>query len=219
MSGKGLPPRFIYLCGCDGSGKSTHARTVLAWLDSQQCDARLAWIRFPFLTSAPLLAYARWRGYSWYQRLNGIVQGHWDFADSTVMRKLFPWTMLIDAWLAALLKIYLPLRRGQSVVCERFVIDMIVDQSVAFQTRGLHRKLPWRLYFRLIPEQGHGFILDTGSDTILARRPALIGDKNIENKLQIFRQIAQDQGIPLIDNTPDYGQVAAWIRTAIEPAS
>ncbi len=211
--------QFIYLCGCDGSGKSTHARTILTWLHSQNRSARLVWIRFPFFVSVPLLAYARWRGFSWYESVDNSRQGHWDFSSSAVLRRLFPWSVLADAWLAALLKIYLPLRLGQSVVCERFVVDMIVDQSIAFQTMGLHRQLPWRLYFRLIPKQGQLFILDVDSKRILARRPALSTDKNIDHKIQLFRQIAQDRAVPLIDNTPSQAQVEARIRSAIDQSS
>ena len=72
-------PRFIYITGCDGTGKTTQTRLLLEQFRLQGVKAKQVWIRFPFLLSLPLQAYARWRGLSWNEQSNGGRHGYWCF--------------------------------------------------------------------------------------------------------------------------------------------
>src|SRR5687767_9986185 len=102
-------PRFLYLTGCDGTGKTTQADLLCAWLKQRSIQPRRVWLRFPFIFSLPLLAYARWRRLSWYEVVEGVRHGYWDFRTSILLKALFPWCLLLDAALAAVVKVYLPL--------------------------------------------------------------------------------------------------------------
>ena len=92
--------RFIYITGCDGTGKSTQARLLLAQLKASGIKARHLWLRYPFFLSLPLLAYARLRGYSWREKTGDMEYSYWDFHRSWLMRTIFPWALLLDAALA-----------------------------------------------------------------------------------------------------------------------
>jgi hypothetical protein len=190
-------PRFIYITGCDGTGKTTQARLLLEQLRSQGIKARHVWLRFPFLLSLPLLAYARWRGLSWYQQMGGKRQGYWGFRRSRLLQLFLPWTLLADAALAGLFKIYLPQWRGETVVCERFVLDILVDLAVAFDDPNLHRHLPGRLFLSLLPGRARIAVLDLDAAAIRLRRPDLIYDKKLETRLAIFRLVSGDWELPV----------------------
>jgi hypothetical protein len=157
--------------------------------------ARHVWLRFPFFFSLPLLVYARWRGLSWYERHGQVQHGYWDFRPSHLLRRLLPWTLLVDAGLAGLFNIYLPLWLGQTVVCERFVLDMLADLSVAFDVQDLHRRAPGSWYTRLLPSGAAVFILDLEQATVQARRPDLLTDKRLAQRLEIYRVLCQDLGL------------------------
>lgn len=186
------PPRFIYITGTDGTGKSTQAQLLLSQLQSQGVRCKHVWLRFPFFLSAPLLAYARWRGYSWYEETEGVRHGYWEFKNSTLLRALLPWTLLLDAVLAAMFKIYWPLLIGQTVVCERFVLDMLVDLAVAFEDKTMYRDIPGIFYQYLIPHNALIVILDLDACTIRERRPDLRSDRKLETRLEVFHQLADD---------------------------
>jgi len=189
--------RFIYICGCDGTGKSTQAKLLLKKLHEQGYDPRHLWLRFPFFLSLPLLLYARWRGLSWYEELGAVRHGYWDFRCSWLLRKALPWLLWIDAGLAALPKIVLPIWAGRTIVCERFVIDMLVDLAVALDDRSLHRQLPGKLYLSLIPRNASVFVLDLDGATIRARRQDLQVDRRLDARLSMFRRVAADLGLPM----------------------
>ena len=187
-----LPPRFIYITGCDGTGKTTQAQLLMADLAAQGSQTRHVWLRFPFLFSLPLLVYARVRGFSWYEINAGFRHGYWDFRSSWLLRKWLPWLLLVDASLAALIYIYVPLWLGKTIVCERFVLDMIVDLSVAISDVNFHKKYPGKLFQQILPPQTKIILLDLDPDTIRERRRDLEGDRNLEARLHYYRILRDD---------------------------
>ena len=191
---------FFYLCGCDGTGKSTQSKRLLAHLEAQGRPPTHLWLRFPFLLSLPLLAYARFRGMSWHEEHDGVRHGYWDFRSSWLLRHLLPCTLLCDAAWAALRKIYLPLWKGETIVCERFVFDMLVDLAVAFDDATLHQRLPGRLYRYLLPKDSKVVVLDLDGQTIRQRRADLQSDKRLDRRLKMFRTLSNDLSLTLLSN-------------------
>jgi hypothetical protein len=208
---------FIYVTGCDGAGKTTQANLLQQRLEAEGVPVRRLWLRFPFFFSLPLLAYARWRGLSWHEQDGGASHGYWDFRRSRLLRLLLPWTLLIDASLAGLFKIYLPLWRGETVVCERYILDMLVDLGVAFDEADLARRLPGALYLRLLPRDAQMFILDSDAAALRQRRPDLSADRNLEAKLAAFRQLARVASLPLLPASQPAGELneSIWQRLTI----
>ncbi|MCL4294102.1 MAG: thymidylate kinase-like protein [Anaerolineae bacterium] len=204
-------PRFIYLCGCDGVGKSTQAKQLLTRLTVLGVQSRPLWLRFPFCLSLPLFAYARWQGYSWREESDGVRHGYWDFRRSWLLRTLLPWVLLVDAALAALGQVYLPLWLGQTIVCERFVLDLLVDLVVGFVDPDLPRRWPGRLYPHLLPLKAAIVMLDLEADTIRARRADLQTDWRLEARLEAFRLMAQDQGLAVLSSQSSVLEVSQRI--------
>jgi thymidylate kinase len=208
-------PRFIYLSGCDGTGKSTQARRLLARLESIGLRPRHLWLRFPFLLCLPLLAYARWRGYSWQEQIGEDRHGYWDFRRSWLLKTLLPWVLLLDAMLAALQKVYIPLWLGRTIVCERFALDMLVDLSVAVGDAGLHRRLPGRLYPRLIPRDAALIVLDLDAETIRERRVDLRADRRLEVRLDVFRRLGAERSLQVVSSTAPVDELSRRIQELI----
>ncbi|HEY3312581.1 MAG TPA: hypothetical protein VGK00_13150 [Anaerolineales bacterium] len=186
------PARFIYITGCDGTGKTTQSCLLFERFQTAGVKARRVWLRFPFFFSLPLLAYARWRGLSWYEQSGEVRYGYWDFSRSRLLQEVLPWLLLLDAALAGIPKIYLPLWRGETVICERFILDMLVDLGVAFGNNELYRKLPGRLYLKLLPRNARIFILDLDANTIRKRRADLLADKRLETRLEAYRSLSNN---------------------------
>lgn len=212
---KSNAPRFIYITGCDGTGKTTQAKLMMQHLAERGVQARHLWLRFPFTLSLPLLAYARWRGYSWYEENSGVRHGYWNFRRSWILRVLLPWVMLFDAMLAALHKIYIPLWLGKTIVCERFVLDMLVDLSVGLE-EPLWMRFPGKLFLHLLPRVTQIVVLDLDASTIRNRRYNLALDRNLEPRLAYFRALASDCELPIVVNDQPIPQTLQYIRIMME---
>jgi hypothetical protein len=208
-------PRFIHVTGADGTGKSTQARLLIDHLRSRGIQCRHLWLRFPFFFSLPLLLYARWRGYSWYEVDGGVRHGYWDFRNSWGLRVFLPWVLFVDAALAALRRVYIPLWLGSTLVCERFVWDMLVDLAVAFDDGDIHSRLPGRLYMHLLPRDTVVILLDLDAGTIRGRRADLQADRRLEARLQAFRSMAFIYSIPVLSSRISIEEVNQSIEKMI----
>jgi thymidylate kinase len=206
--------RFVYITGADGTGKSTQARLLIQRLQEQGIRCRHLWLRFPFCFSLPLLAYARCRGYSWREVTDGANHGYWDFRRSWVLRALLPWVLLLDAALAAVNKIYVPLWLGNTIVCERFVMDMLVDLTVACDDWNLHRRLPGRLYLGLVPRSAAIVVLDLDPETVQERRVDLVTDRRLEARLNAFRRLSADQSLSVLSSRAPVAELGQHIWEA-----
>ena len=197
---KMLKSRFVYITGCDGTGKTTQARLMLDALQRAGLQPKHLWLRFPFFFSLPFLLYARFRGYSWYEESHGVRQGYWDFRRSWLLCNLFPWVLLLDATLAAIPRVYLPLLWGKTIVCERFVLDMIVDLAIALDDPGFCRRRPATLFRALLPPGAGVTILDLDATTIRARRADLQVDNRLDARLETFRSLVESAGLRVVSS-------------------
>lgn len=212
--------KFIYITGADGTGKTTQARLLLEQLRLLGVNARPVWLRFPFFFSLPLLAYARLRGLSWYEEAGGARHGYWDFRRSWLMKNIFPWALLLDAALAALWKVYLPLWAGRTIVCERFVLDTLVDLAVAVRDHQFYARLPGKLFIRLLPPGARVLLLDLDPLTIQKRRSDLASDRRLADRLAAFRALGAGCRLPLLSSQSPVQEVNArvWEYLKGQPA-
>jgi hypothetical protein len=208
--------KFIYIAGADGTGKTTQAKLLLEQLQKNGIRTKRLWLRFPFLFSLPLLAYARLCGYSWHDQTHGIWYGYWDFRPSFLMRVIFPWVVLLDAALASIWFVYIPLGAGWTIVCERYVLDMLVDLSIAVGDNSLHARIPGILFLKLIPRNSSIVVLDLDPAVAMARRRELGNDRMLNARMESFRALCLDRHIPLISSGHSVPVVNEFIRSQLE---
>jgi hypothetical protein len=203
--------RFIYITGCDGTGKTTQARLLIDQLNSHGEKTRHLWLRFPFFFSSPLLFYARLRGYSWYEVISGYRYGYWDFGDSWLMSYIFPWILYVDASIFAVWQIYLPLFIGVNVVCERFVLDILADLEIAIDQNEIHSSYVGHMFQKLIPKSRIIILLDLDEQIARNRRPDLVSDRKLSARLSAYRDIARDLGLDVLSSELPITEVSRLI--------
>lgn len=208
--------RFFYITGTDGTGKSTQAELLTNHLANCGIRCRRLWLRYPFLFSIPFLAYARWNGYSWHEVNSMVDHGYWDFSHSWILRNIFPWALFVDALLAAIEKIYIPLSLGESIVCERFVLDMLVDLSIATKNHQFIDRLAGKLFAHLLPQNSKIVILDLDHKTICSRRANLAFDHALASRLEVYKLLANKLKLPIIDTHLPIPDVNHEIMTIME---
>lgn len=206
-------PHFYYTTGSDGTGKSTQADLTLDHLESMGLKPRRLWLRFAFLTSIPLMAYARFRGFSWHESANGLSQGYWDFSHSWILRNLLPWFMLLDAAIVSLFRVHIPLWSGRIIVCERFVLDMITDLEIALNDPTFHTRLPGRLFLKLLPKDATIVLLDGNIQDLHNRRLDLMFDRCLPERLEAYRRLAKTFSLPMVSSNLTISEVFASIQT------
>ncbi|ABX07720.1 Thymidylate kinase-like (plasmid) [Herpetosiphon aurantiacus DSM 785] len=207
---------MIYITGSDGTGKTTQVHRLMEVLTAQGLPVIHRWLRFPFRLSGLLLVYARIRGLSWYEAHPYGRQGYWDFHASWLMQHVFPIVLWFDALSVAIQAVYWPISRGNIIVCERFVVDMLADLMVATQDFGLLKRWYARWFMRLLPARTLVILLDGDPVHIRQRRPDLAYDRVLSDRIRAVRIIAAQCGWPLIAADQSIDAIHQTICTFVE---
>ncbi len=215
MSARYRPGRLICLSGVDGVGKTTHAKLLVQTLRAAGRPSRYVWLRYTHYVSLAVLAVARLLGLTRYQTINGVRYGSWEFHRNRVIAAVFPWTVLIDMAAKSAGSLYWRLWRGEWVVADRFVPDILVDLMVATARRDLHRHLVGRLFRGLIPAGARIVILDVAEDDLRARRPDLVHEPSLRVRRQLYLDLAAADGLPVLRVDGGIEQVEAQLQQLV----
>lgn len=191
--------RFLYISGTDGSGKTTLCNQYIKILNGFNYRTNYVWMRFPHLFSLILLFYCRLTGLTKYKKIGGQYFGKWEFYRSPFICAVLPWLLLLDIIIRIFYKIYFPALLGRYIVCDRFIIDILVDLMVSTKNFKLHKQPIGKLYMKLIPKKSKIIILDVNSDVLVKRRDDLSHDELLSEKVKAFRLIAEEYNINMID--------------------
>jgi thymidylate kinase len=191
-------PRCIHLAGADGTGKTTQAEAIVALLEQQGIPVRQVWLRFPRFFCIPFLIYARLCGYSSREVVDGYEHGYWNFTGSWLMVNVFPWALWLDTLLLSLVKIYLPLWHGNTVVCDRFITDILADLMAGIDDPRFDERLVGRLFWALLPTGTRIVICDLETEVARQRSPELKGDRSHPWRRQVYLNLARRHNLPVI---------------------
>ncbi len=205
--------RLIVLSGIDGSGKSSHLAWIAAALAAQGRRYHYIRLRWAALTSIPLLAIARLLGYSrrHYNPRSKTVVVEQRYDQWSPMCTLWPPLFTLDMALTAWWKVLLPLQRDEWVLCDRYVLDAIVDITATlrdeiFLSNGFAARL-----CRLAPPDACTIVLDIDPSVAFARKLDLLDPSYVSARRPFYLRLAQQVGVPVVDGNRSFGEVQASI--------
>jgi thymidylate kinase len=213
----GLPAHrglLVTLSGVDGSGKSSQAGRLLAFLE--ECDARgkVIWARGG---STPLLLWAKSR----LRRLGrggGALQAR-PAAEPLApgwQRRLWPWIVASELALVVALRVAPALLGRRVAICDRYLLDAEVDLYFRLGRSDPRRLLPWRILRGLAPAADAAFLLDASARDIVARKEVGMELAHIEERRAAYATLA-DAGVACLGAGDDPERVAERIaRTVLD---
>ena len=193
--------RLICILGPDGSGKTTLASGLVRRFEENDVRASLTWFRFQHFFVLPILALCRVIGLTEYVHADGYRFGVWRFYRSRLLRKVTPMAMLVDTWLFSMIRVWLPLMLGETLVCDRHVHDTLVDLMLGTHEPELDRSMVGRCFLRLVPRDAQVFVVDAPPETIIERRPAMAHDPTLAERRRLYQALARRHGLTVIDNS------------------
>lgn len=210
-------PRYIYLSGPDGVGKTYHTNQIESYLRDQGYTYSRVWLRFYHLFSLPLLALARLTGHT------GLItdsEGNefsvHRFEDSILLSRLYPLLLFFDT---ALYILYTRLSLARSspdgVIFDRFVYDTICQAMVSTGRDDIPHTLSAQLFHKLLPEETQVVILVADEETLRERRSDVEVDPTLSRKLDCFKLLADEFDLPTINTAREKAVVEEEISNAI----
>ena len=191
-----MHPRSILISfsGIDGTGKSTIAHRIQEFLlNDHGIPTRYVWCKFG---DHPLSRY----------RLGKFVKPRQITKSGPSHSKGKRPSSLFKSYGMALLAFHLAqiaftvrgtLQRGQSVICDRYIFDTMVDlqQDLGFPMSRV-RKI---LEAQWIPPPGCKFLLDLAEDAAFARKADSVSVAYLKTRRTMYLDIAREYGLQVID--------------------
>jgi len=193
--------KVISVSGVDGAGKSTQASLLYTYFLRKGYRVRYLWLRwFGFLTY-PLYLYAKLTKKTFnVRRGRYVIKIHLFWLDPA-LRRLYPYVMALDVYMAYVVnKILSRLRGATIVILDRALLDAVVD--ITWETRSIAflQGFMGRLLSKMLREV-IAIVLTTSIDKVIRRKSDIVSIREFEFKKKCFETLAKHLNIPVIDTS------------------
>lgn len=183
--------RIYAIVGLDGAGKTAVARAAAAEVARTGRRTSVVWLRNPRLFSLAVQALFRSARISRTVRLGGHEDVITDLRKHPFLFHLLAWSMTFDYVFGYLQKAaFRRVALGRTVICDRFVWDLIVDLSIS---SGLGEGFLETPEGRILLDVGvrHRTLLLTASlATLTERKPILTLDPDLHERIRLYGSLA-----------------------------
>jgi len=195
--------RFICFIGIDGSGKTTLAKKVTEELNHAGRDSAYAHGLIDVKLLKPLMALGktlllkpkmRKRGYS-----EVIKEKRRQFSRYPFLFFFYKIALFFDYAPQIAGKIIVPLRRGQSVISDRYVHDTLINLTLnkGHDLPGLKKLI--NNFLRIFPKPDITFFIDLPEEIAFSRKNDIYDIESLKEKRILYRRLAEAERMPMLD--------------------
>ena len=218
-----LKGAFICLTGVDGAGKTTQAHRLVELLRSRTMKARYVYLRMPHLVSKPLMGICRLTGVTeLIETDDGTqVRGFHHYYRSKLLTTLVPWLQALDMHLYTWAKVRVHQLAGTTVVCDRYVVDTMIDMIAETRRPEMHKDLVGKFFMAAYPQATKQVVLTGSAQGIMDRKDDLKWDRWFDEKYEAFQRVVRvlDEFSPVTVDTTErnieetFDDMVAWLGT------
>ena len=190
----------IILAGLDGSGKTTQSKKLIEYFNSNRISCQYVWLRYPFRLIIPFVIFLRLFRLSAYpltikKKNNGIK----NLGNHRILSKIWKNILYLDLKIDYNKKIKKPLKRNNTIVLDRSIIDTVVDLEAV---TGSHGNLEAYLskFLTLLPSNYTILFIDI-TPLMSFERNGDEDQKSLSLRRDLYLQLCKILDIKIIDGT------------------
>lgn len=189
MKIRSQPPMLIAFSGVDGSGKTTHSNRLLMAFDACGIRTKYVWSRYGSSFIASLLIKIGKIIFKMIHNGGGTSREQSEM-QRIYLRKgwtksLWFFTVFFELTIQYLFKVRLPLLFGRVVICDRYLLDALVELGVSMNLPNLEKSFLGKLLLRFNPKPSMGILMDLSPEAAKERG----GTLELE-QLSLYRRMA-----------------------------
>ena len=201
---------MICFVGVDGSGKTTHAKSLANFLVQKGFSCVYVWGGFRPILSYPFFGLTKILGY-WKQTKKDAYTDPLEFAPSQFRQKLgrvWHAFIFIDFQVKVLaIRILLALKK--MIICDRYVYDILME----LQLSELDDQKFENLLCSTVPKPNITFLMDVSEKVAATRRSMTI--ENLSAKKEALKNMAKTYNFVVVNSANKFSQNQKQIQTTI----
>lgn len=209
---------LICFSGIDGSGKTVHSISTYQDLQKSGRKCRYLWFGTPYLISFPFMALCRFLNLtSRYQVTDRLAVSEHQYYKNKTVAFLWPWVQFLDLFIYTFFDVRLPMWVKTSIVCDRFVHDILVEVMADVDDALLPKKRVGKLILNLKPKGTITFFLDVNVKDAYRRRPDVPNLRYLTRRMGFHRLIRAIRGadVTVVDANQPFIRVQDRIKAKL----
>lgn len=184
--------KFIVVSGIDGSGKTTVIKGLRERLVRKGVKTHYKWMRYNHILCKPVHGLCRIIGLSKsYNTKLGKVWRH-EFYRSRNFCKIYFLLTYIDTWIGKVkLLQQLKNRKVDLIICDRWILDIVIDLAVKSRNINLLNSRICSLFFGLYPKNLTQYIVIRNFNDVLNCRIENQEDPDFLLKFNCYQKMSQ----------------------------
>jgi thymidylate kinase len=211
--------RLISICGIDGSGKTTQIKLLEGYLNQRGFKVKYIWFRWHALFSYLLLALNRILGYTRWKIISrsNVRYAERRFYMNRALARLWPRFFVVDTFIYSIFKIKVWRTLGYTILCDRFIPDILVDLICETKDYTLPRRVVGRLLLSLIPRDSKLIVIDVDANTAYSRKHDIPSVDYLKERRRLYLYLAKVLSIPIVNGEKKTIEVHRSILKLLDP--
>ena len=208
---------LVCLVGMDGTGKSTLSKKLVENMNEHGIKTRYVWSGLEPLLLRPFF----WIGKALFiPRHEPTTPGNYVRSSKTLrkvlrnplMRTVYESIFCLDYSLHLLWKVRIPMMRGESVVSDRYVYDVLIDLAVILSYTERKMSIILRAFKRFLPQPSLVLLIDAPEEVTIKRKDDIPSITHLSERRELYLRLAKQYGFTIIDgaNTLPVLQSTIW---------
>ncbi len=177
------------------------------------------WSRWRPISSLPLLTLLLRGGYAQVHATSSI-----GFVETRLPKKsglASLWCLLtqVDNFMKTAVKLIVPLFLGYTILCDRYLLDLLVEGMADLHDPSTSRRVGYRL-LRLLPRPNAAFLVNVSADIAFNRKPDLPSLSHFVERVRLYQELSKTVDVQVLDGGQPiekvHGEIWSRVSAALE---
>lgn len=210
---------FICFVGIDGSGKTTLTTALNGIMQANGFKSKCVYGRFISVTlrffvgvTKRLLSLRGKNMNDYAQRATAKEQ----FFQNHLLAQIYQCFIFLNYIPKIFVQIKLPLMLNQSVICDRYVYDTVVDLAVDFHYTSERVQEVLGNYLRIIPKPDLVFLIDLPEEMAFQRgKEDIPAPAYLSKRRDIYLRMSKWDAMIVLDGTKDAKELSSIVKSSV----